>query len=223
MNTLVQGTAEAAEAARDARTETRRKQLLGAAARLIEDRGSHDVSMQAVADEAGVSVGLIYRYFGNKQDLVQAVIVGVLEEFAMRVGAAVLDVEDPVRRIAAAFKGYCEVVNDNRDGAILAYRETKTLDATGRRVVMELEVTTGKLLSSAVKDAIEAGLIRPVDFRIFAYQLLMTAHSWALKHWYFSEFFDHEEFVDHHTALALSGVLRPENRLEYADLLGDLS
>lgn len=223
MKTLQQGVDEAAEAARDARTKSRRKQLLAAAARLMEDRGSQEVSMQSVADAAGVSVGLIYRYFGNKQDLVQAVIVGVLEEFSNRVGAAVTEVEDPVRQIAAAFKGYCDVIDENRDGTILAYRDTKTLDAAGRSIVKELELTTGKLLSKAVRDAADAGLIRPVDYRIFAFQLLMTAHSWALKHWYFSRHFSHEDFIAHHTALALSGVLRPETRAQYSDLLGDLA
>ena len=44
--------------------------------------GSQAVSMQAVAAEAGVSVGLIYRYFGGKDDLLLAVILDVLDAFA---------------------------------------------------------------------------------------------------------------------------------------------
>src|SRR5215212_6048686 len=77
------------EAARRARAEHRSAQLLGAAARLMERDGSQAVSMQAVATEAGVSVGLIYRYFGGKDDLLLAVIVGVLDSFATRVPEAV--------------------------------------------------------------------------------------------------------------------------------------
>jgi len=63
------------EAARQARAEIRSGQLLSAAARLMERVGSQAVSMQALADEAGVSVGLIYRYFGGKDELLLAVIV----------------------------------------------------------------------------------------------------------------------------------------------------
>ncbi|MFA6575934.1 MAG: helix-turn-helix domain-containing protein, partial [Nocardioides sp.] len=65
-----------ADAAKQARAEQRSAQLLEAAARLMERDGSNAVSMQAVAAEAGVSVGLIYRYFGGKDDLLLAVIVG---------------------------------------------------------------------------------------------------------------------------------------------------
>ncbi|GAA1365292.1 TetR/AcrR family transcriptional regulator [Arthrobacter rhombi] len=223
MNATDLGTGTAADAARAARTESRRQQLFRAAARLMEDRGSHDVSMQAVADEAGVSVGLIYRYFGNKQDLVQAVIVSVLEAFTREVEEAMEDQADPVRRIAAAFAGYCSVVQEQREAAVLAYRESKTLEAAGRKTIMDLEVQTAAPLMTAVADAVDAGLIRPVDIRLFAYQLLMTAHGWALKHWYFGDFISHEGYVAEHTALALSAVLLPGNRSDYADLLGALA
>src|SRR5512135_3114079 len=60
----VAATLEADEAARQARAAMRSAQLLSATARLMEREGSQSVSMQALAEEAGVSVGLIYRYFG---------------------------------------------------------------------------------------------------------------------------------------------------------------
>ncbi|GGC99627.1 TetR family transcriptional regulator [Tersicoccus solisilvae] len=214
---------DAAEAAQGARTGARRRQLLTAAARLMAEHGSPNVSMQAVADEAGVSVGLIYRYFGGKQDLLQAVIVSVLESFAARVTEAIGDEPDPVRRIAAAFAGYCDVIADEREAALLAYRESKSLDPAGRHALMELEIQTAQPLVAAVTDAVDAGLIRAVNVPVFAYQLLMTAHSWALKHWYFGTRIAHADFVADHTALALSAVLRPETRDRYADLLGSLA
>src|SRR5512144_1390301 len=97
------------EAARLTRAQRRSEQLLGAAARLMERDGSQAVSMQAVAEEAGVSVGLIYRYFGGKEDLLLAVIVDVLETFASAVPAAIEAAgDDPVERLVAAFGSYAE-------------------------------------------------------------------------------------------------------------------
>ncbi|HLN77262.1 MAG TPA: TetR family transcriptional regulator [Nocardioidaceae bacterium] len=121
------------EAARLTRAQRRSQQLLGAAARLMERDGSHAVSMQAVAEEAGVSVGLIYRYFGGKDDLLLAVIVDVLDEFATRVPEAIEAAGDnPVERLAAAFRAYCEVIDDHRHAAVLTYRESKSLSDEGR-------------------------------------------------------------------------------------------
>ncbi|GAB2753527.1 TetR/AcrR family transcriptional regulator [Sinomonas soli] len=216
-------TSDAAVAARTALVDTRRRQLLNAAARLLGRAGSHSVSMQNVADEAGVSVGLIYRYFGNKQELVQAVIEDVLNEFSLRVAEPVQEEADPVRRLAAAFAGYCSVVQELRDAAVLAYQESKTLEPEGRERIKALEVESAEPLIAAAREAIDAGLLGDVDPRVLAYGLLTTAHLWALKHWYFSRFMTHEQYVAEHTALALSSVVRPEHRAAYSDLLGPLA
>lgn len=50
---------------------TRRTQILVAAHRLFARRGFHDTSMQDIADEVGLSVGALYRYFDGKEALVR--------------------------------------------------------------------------------------------------------------------------------------------------------
>ena len=50
--------------------------------------GYHEMSMQAVAEDAGMSVGLIYQYFGGKQEVLRAVIVDILDAFRAEVPAA---------------------------------------------------------------------------------------------------------------------------------------
>jgi AcrR family transcriptional regulator len=209
-----------AEAARQARSDARTRQLLEAAARLMERSGSHGVSMQAVADEAGVSVGLIYRYFANKQELVQGVILGVLDDMARLIPAAVAPEADPVRRMVAAFSAYCRVVDDNREAVLLTYRESHTLDEEGRRLIKDLEVRTAQPLTDAIQEALDRGLLMPVDTRIFSYDLLLIAHSWSLKHWYFAPRMTFEEFVSSQSALMLATAVHPDHRATYADLLG---
>lgn len=211
------------EAARAARSDARRAQILRAAVPLLERHGSHEVSMQSIATAAGVSVGLIYRYFPGKQALLQAVTEGVLEEMAQLITAALEPEEDPVRRIAAAFAAYCTVVRDDRLAVLLTYREAHLLDEEGRRTTMALEVRTLAPLRAAVDEAVAQGLLRPVDAELYCYNLLTVAHSWALKHWFFAPRLDFEEFVAAQTALLLSTALHPAHRPRYADLLGDLA
>ena len=207
-------------AARAARTTLRERQLLGAAARLMERDGSHAVSMQALADEASVSVGLIYRYFDNKQDLLLAVIVQVLDAFAAEVPQALEAAgTDPVERVAAAFAAYCAVINDHRHAAVLSYRESKTLGEDGRRRIKDLEIETSGPLRRAVQEAVDAGRFVSTDVDLFAYNLLLLAHSWALKHWYFERSLTFPTYVRKQTALALSAVVAPEYRGEYTHLL----
>lgn len=212
-----------AKAATAARASLRKRQLLSAAARLMSRDGADAVSMQALADEAQVSVGLIYRYFGNKEDLLLAVIVEVLDAFGEQVPEAIKKAgADAVERIAAAFAAYCNVINDHRDAAVLSYRESKSLGADGREQIKNMEISTVAPLQEAVVKAIDAGFLVPVDAELFAYNLLLLAHAWALKRWYFERSFDIDTYVRKQTAVALAAVVAPEHRSNYSHLL-DLS
>src|SRR5256886_2945704 len=50
----------------------RRSQILEAALICFAKRGFHQTSMHDISSEAGISVGLIYRYFENKEALISA-------------------------------------------------------------------------------------------------------------------------------------------------------
>ena len=73
----------------DARVHRRRRQILDAATEVMSRAGFHSTSMQSVAEHAGISVGLIYQYFANKDELLEAVIVDILEDFRDQVPAAI--------------------------------------------------------------------------------------------------------------------------------------
>jgi AcrR family transcriptional regulator len=208
--------ADGAAEVRAARTRWRRGQLLAAAATLMERDGFHSVSMQALADEAGVSVGLIYKYFGNKEDLLLAVIVNVLDAFAERVPPAMAAAgDDPVARIVAGFGAYCAVINEHRHAAVLTYRESNTLSGSGRAEIKKLEVNTAEPLRQALRDGVASGVLVDTDTELLAYDLLLMAHAWALKHWYFERAFDLDTYVRRQAAVVLRGVLDPRRRRRY--------
>ena len=209
------------EAVREVSATMRSRQILDAAARLMERAGSEAVSMQALAKEAGVSVGLIYRYFGGKDEVLLAVIVEVLDAFAARVPEAIAAAgDDPVRRLAAAFGAYCAVIARYRHAAVLTYRESNSLSAEGRERIKALEIETSEPLRTAVRDGVDAGLLSVPNVDVVAYDLLLLAHAWALKHWYFEQTLTLDEYVAAQLALMLRALLRPEVRDDYADLLG---
>jgi len=56
----------------DATSLDRRSQILDAALVCFAKRGFHQTSMHDISAEAGISVGLIYRYFENKEAVISA-------------------------------------------------------------------------------------------------------------------------------------------------------
>ncbi len=195
------------EAARSARIERRRAQILTAASALMQETGFHAMSMQVLAERADVSVGLIYQYFGGKDDLLRAVIVDILEDFRDRVPVAVSAAgDDPVARLTAGITAFCTVIDAKRDGARLAYRESQTLDRAGRDELKALESQTCEPLRAALRDGIAAGVFRAVDVELVVHDILMIAHGWALKHWNLAPRMSLADYVAGQTDLVLAAV-----------------
>ncbi|AZG45583.1 HTH-type transcriptional repressor KstR [Gordonia insulae] len=178
---------DVAEAVRAVRASSRRRQLLDAAVAVMGRTGFHQMSMQALADEADVSVGLFYKYFGSKEDILLAAIIDILEAFRDQLQPAMDQAgDDPVMRLIAGFRQYTTIVDQNRDAVVLTYRESRTLDADGRERIKELEVETSAPMRDAISAGIDAGLMNEVDPDLVVFDLMMLAHGWALKHWHFA-------------------------------------
>ncbi|MCX7806757.1 MAG: TetR/AcrR family transcriptional regulator [Planctomycetota bacterium] len=65
-----------------------RPKILKAAARLFAARPFHEVLMEDVAEEAGVSKGTVYRFYRSKEDLCAAIVIEWMDSLLERLGEA---------------------------------------------------------------------------------------------------------------------------------------
>jgi len=70
-----------------ARGEAARRRLYGVATTLIAERGYEETTLRDIADRAGVSVGLLYRYFPSKRAVVIALYDELSQEYANQTSA----------------------------------------------------------------------------------------------------------------------------------------
>ncbi|MCV7031210.1 TetR/AcrR family transcriptional regulator [Mycobacterium sherrisii] len=196
------------EAVRAARVSSRRRQVLDAAVAVMGKTGFHQMSMQDLAAEAKVSVGLIYKYFGGKEDLLLATIVRILEVFRDQL-TPVLDAAgaDPVQRLSAGIRRYIEIVDENLDGVVLTYRESRTLGPAGRTQIKELEIASAAPLRATIEAGIADGVFRDVDVDLIVYDIMLIAHGWALKQWHFGPNYTVEEYIRLQTRHVLDALL----------------
>jgi AcrR family transcriptional regulator len=196
------------EAVRAARTSSRRRQVLDAAVKVMGQKGFHQMSMQDLAAEADVSVGLIYKYFAGKEDLLLATIVRIQDAFRDQL-APVMEAagDDPVERLAAGIRRYIEIVDENLDAVVLTYRESRTLDVAGRAQIKELEITTAAPLRATIQAGISDGTFIDVDVDIMAFDIMLLAHGWALKHWHFGSLYSLDEYIAFQTRYVLSSLI----------------
>lgn len=69
------------------RSAERLTRILDACADLLDEVGYDDLSTRAVAQRAGVPIGSVYRFFGNKRQMADALARRNLERYAERVTA----------------------------------------------------------------------------------------------------------------------------------------
>jgi AcrR family transcriptional regulator len=208
------------EAVRAARTSSRRRQVLDAAVRVMGKTGFHQMSMHDLATEARVSVGLIYKYFGGKEDVLLATIVRIQDAFSDQLAPVMEAAGDDPEQLVAGIRRYIQIVDENLDAVVLTYRESRTLHPAGRAQIKELEITTAAPLRVAINNGISDGTFDNVDVDIMVFDIMLLAHGWALKHWHFGTLYSLDDYTRSQTRYVLSSLISPDHRGRYAHLLG---
>ncbi len=193
--------------------EARREQILRAAVKLFSDKGYYTTTIAQIAREAGVSTGLIYQYFGDKDDILFLSLKLVLETYENQIPPRLEGIKHPVDRLCMALWAYCTIVNGLREATVLAYRSTKSLRADRRILVKADETRTNRLLRGCLRACIAAGYMRQVNEYLLVYQYVTFCHAWALKHWALRGRFSLGKYVAEGIRLLVEPFVTPKGRL----------
>jgi len=197
--------------------DKRRKQVVTAAACLFGRQGYHATTIKQITEAAGISTGLIYLYVKNKEDVLFLVLKSLLDLYCSEIPKAAIGIENPVLRFCAVLRAYCRVVGNNMDATRLAYRETVSLSTPRKRAIMEMELSTNKLITDSIQQCIDAGYFRPVDPEIAAYRIVLLAHGWSLKSWRLKRLTTLESYIEEGLAASLNSLLTEKGYHYYQD------
>ena len=148
--------------------EQRREQLLELGVRLIADRPIEEFSVDLLAEQAGVSRGLLYHYFGGKQEFLHA----VLRQMADDLFEATAPVEHPdlVHRLRVSLENYLGFVRAHQT----AYRSFMQAALGGSPEILEIyeegrAALVDRIFDSATAEELaEVGIVDTPAARLFA-------------------------------------------------------
>lgn len=140
-------------AERGARADVRTS-IVGAAARLLQQEGVHALTTRAVAEAAGVQAPTLYRLFGDKDGLIEAVAEHVMAAYvAEKADAAARAEGDPVADLRSAWRRHV--------GFGLANAPLYALLTAPDRAARSPATATGiEVLRTRVRRLAAAGLLR---------------------------------------------------------------
>ena len=106
------------------RAPERRAQLLEVARRAFGTSGFHAVSMEEVAEQAGVTKPILYDHFPSKKDLYLALLDEDLNVLHGMIEEALASPQGNRERIRGSFQAYFDFVAGQADGFRLLMQET---------------------------------------------------------------------------------------------------
>jgi TetR/AcrR family transcriptional regulator len=166
---------------REREKEQRKTQILDTARALLFEKGLNATSINQIAKRAELSVGAIYFYYKNKEDLYAALQVEGLEILSQALKASVKKPSVPekdIRKIAQAYlkfseehKNYFDIINYflASPDSIFSPELKKKVDGHGKDNLAVLADTIGK--------GIDDGLFKNVDPKRQAIILWSTLHG----------------------------------------------
>jgi AcrR family transcriptional regulator len=108
--------------------DSRREQLLELGVRLFATRTLEEISIDLLAEKAGISRGLLYHYFGNKQDFHEAVVRRAVEVLIEVTGP--VEEEDLITRMTVSLGNYVEYVVTNHTAYVSIIRAASSGNET---------------------------------------------------------------------------------------------
>jgi TetR/AcrR family transcriptional regulator, cholesterol catabolism regulator len=162
--------------------ERRRAQIVEAATRLVARQGFAKTVVRDIAEEANISVGLVYEYVRSKEDILFLIYEHWARVWGEGLEKALARAEDPLDQLMSGVTFLVTAADKHADVTHLFYRETGHLSDYGTEQAKQTEREMVDRMTTVLEAGVEAALLRPdTDCVALATQLILLSHGWVLK------------------------------------------
>lgn len=161
--------------------KTRQAQICRAAEELFADKGYDKTSIRDIAGKSGLSIGSLYDYIQNKEDILYLLAQDFYNQLKTEVVKVLENEKDVTKRLEGTLETMLRVVDRFQEYTLFTYRESKNLKREDLVAVLEQESFFIKTFTKIIKDGMNQGLFDTDEPEIVANMLTILTHSWALK------------------------------------------
>jgi AcrR family transcriptional regulator len=129
----------------------RRRQLLDVALGEFAERGYSGVSMDQVAEAAGVTKPVLYQHFTSKRALYLELVADVADRLESAVVKATADAASPREQVEAGFRVYFRFVTEHRDAFRLLFTADSRRDRDLTEAVLRVEETFAQSVAGLIE------------------------------------------------------------------------
>ena len=186
---------------------SRRAEILRAAAQIFRDRGFDATSVSDVARTLQMTKAGLYHYFTSKEALLSEIMMFGLERVRDEVLVPVREIRDPEARLRQLIVRHARIVTRGQGAVTIISEETRALPPAARRKIHDRMRVYIDLIHDTLAEIAKQGKLRDVDLTVATYSLIGMI-LW-LPRWFKSGGrLKPEEAADEIAKLAFGGLLR---------------
>lgn len=188
--------------------EKRRGQMVKGAVALFKEKGFHQTTTREIARAAGFSIGTLYEYIRQKEDVLYLVCDTIYDQVHMRLEQDIDTKQGTIESLNLAIKSYFKVISDMQDEVLVMYQETKSLPKDALPYVLKKETDMATIFKKIIESCVENGelTLSVQECELIAHNIIVQGQMWAFRRWGLQKIYTLDQYIELQTKIILQGV-----------------
>ncbi|MBS2771372.1 MULTISPECIES: TetR/AcrR family transcriptional regulator [Anoxybacillus] len=187
----------------------RRNEMIKGAISLFKQKGFHRTTTREIAKASGFSIGTLYEYIRQKEDVLYLVCDRIYDEVRERMEKDIDTHHGTIESFKLAIAHYFRVVNELQDEVLVMYQEAKSLTKDSLPYVLNKELQMVGMFENILQACVQNGVfeLTEQEIQLFAHNIFVLGQMWAFRRWALHKMYTLEEYIELQTDLLLRGIL----------------
>jgi AcrR family transcriptional regulator len=194
----------------------RRDQMINGAVKLFIEKGFHRTTTREIARAAGFSIGTLYEYIREKEDVLYLVCDRIYDQVKERLQKFLDTEKTTIEALRQGIANYFRVVDDMQDEVLVMYQEVKSLPKDALTYVLNKELELVELFAKMLTRCVENKelYISDSEVELYAHNIYVAGQMWSFRRWVLREMFTLDEYVELQTTFLIQGAkgMKVENK-----------
>ncbi len=157
--------------------------IFKATLKLANKKGFHAMSLRDLCAESGMSMGGLYAYFKNKEELLTLIQQQGRAIVARVMGAQLTDIDSAARALDVAVRSHLYLSEVLQPWFFFSYMETRFFHAAEGKRAIAGELQTESIFSDILESGVISGVFAIGDPLLVAAAIKALLQDWYLKRW----------------------------------------
>jgi TetR/AcrR family transcriptional regulator, fatty acid metabolism regulator protein len=187
----------------------RRSQLTGAAYKVVAQKGYNDFTIKDIAEEAGLSTGLVHYYFKNKEDLLFKLLKEMNANLRDNLKKALTELTEPKDKLMAFCDEAFELVDKEKAYfyVLIDFWAQMNHDNRIRQANVKLFQSYRDEISSIIEEGIAKGVFAAMDVKFTSVIIISLIQGTIIQYVIDNGAFDYRELKEKIKEQILSKVI----------------